>query len=227
MSLCPKGVVKFMLETKNRQFEHMFVVCQNLRQLLLFRMDFAQNYRICIDWDHNGASYLRYKGKKVISAWPSGPISNPDHVTRDILHIIDMGMDIMTNKSDIKLMRSTVVTIPPHNITIIPLEPPWRALQCKSVNTELFEVIGNSFLSIEYPYLLILYMLHKFDSRYPEQCVAIAVNVSDEDIILNKGMTLCFVQDTDLTMEIPYVQDMDTINRIKVDAKRKILENSS
>ena len=65
--LCPKGVVRVMLEINNKQFEHMFVVYQNLRQTLLSRMDFAQNYRIHIDWDHNGASYLRYKGKKLIS----------------------------------------------------------------------------------------------------------------------------------------------------------------
>ena len=46
-------------------------------------------------------------------------------------------------------------------------------------------------------------MLHKFDTRYPEQCVAIAINVSDEDITLNKGMALCFVQETVLTMKTP------------------------
>ena len=62
-------------------------------------------------------------------------------------------------------------------------------------------------MSIEQPYLLILCTLHKFDTRYPKQCVAIAVNVSDEDIILNKDMILCFVQETDLTMKTPYVKD--------------------
>ena len=67
--------------------------------------------------------------------------------------------------------------------------------------------------------------------RYPEQCVIIAVNVSDEDIILNKDMTLCFVQETDLTIEIPHAHDMDTVKMVnkedKVDTKRGTLENSS
>ena len=71
-------------------------------------------------------------------------------------------------------------------------------------------------------------MLHKFDSRYPEQCVAIAVNVRDEDIILYKGKKLCFVQETDLTME---TQDMDTVNMVNkeemINTKREILGNSS
>ena len=87
------------------------------------------------------------------------------------------------------------MTLPLHNITIIPLEPPLRALQCRGVNTELFEVIGNPLMSIEQPYLLILCMLHKFDTRYPEQCVVLAVNVSDEEIILNKGVTMFCTRD--------------------------------
>ena len=120
----------------------------------------------------------------------------------------------MTNNLGIRLKISTVVIMPPHNIAIIPLEPPLRALQCKGVNTELFEVIGNPLMSIEQSYLLILHMLHKYDTRYPEQCVVIAVIVSGEDIILNKGMTLYFVQETDLTMKTPHVKDMDTVNMV-------------
>ena len=68
------------------------------------------------------------------------------------------------------------------------------------------------------------------DTRYPEQCVVIAVNVSDEDIILNKGMALCFVQKTDLTIKTPHGKDMDTVHMVNkgdmVDTKREILENS-
>ena len=60
-SLCPKGVVKVLLEINNKQFKHMFIMCQNFQQPLLFGMDFPQNYRIGIDWDHDGVSYLRCK----------------------------------------------------------------------------------------------------------------------------------------------------------------------
>ena len=159
-------------------------------------------------------AYLRYKGRKLISAWPNGSISNSDHVTKGILHIIDISVDSVTNNLGIRLKTSTVVTIPPHNITIITLEPLLRTLQCQGVNTVLFEVIGNPLMSIEQPYLLVSCMLHKFDTSYPERCVAIVVNASDEDIILNKGMTLCFVQETDLTMKTPHAKDMDTVNMV-------------
>ena len=60
MSLCPKGTVMVTLEINDKQFEHTFIMCQNLQQPLLFGMDFTQNYRIGIDGDHNGVSYLRH-----------------------------------------------------------------------------------------------------------------------------------------------------------------------
>ena len=169
-------------------------------------MDFTQNYRMGIDGDHNGTSYLRYRGRKLILSWSDGSISDQDYNTRETLHVIDMSVASVTNNLGIRLKTSTVVTIPPHSITMIPFEPSFRALQCKGVNTDLFEIIGNPLLSIEQPYILILHTLHKFDTRYSEQCVVIAVNVSDEDIILNKGMTLCFVQETDLTMKTPHAK---------------------
>ena len=98
---------------------------------------------------------------------------------------------------------------------MILLEPPFRALHCKNINTELLKVIGNPLSSIEQPYLLILHTLHNFETRYPEQHVAIAVNIGDEDIILNKGMTLCFVQETDLTTKIPDIKEIDTVNLVE------------
>ena len=123
-------------------------------------------------------------------------------------------MDLVTNDLDIRLKTSTVVTIPPHNIAIRPLEPPIKALQCKGINNKLFEVIRNPLMTIEQIYLLILHMLHIFDTIYPEQCVAIAVNVSDEDIILKKGMTLYFVQETDLTMKTSHVKNTGMVNSV-------------
>ena len=41
-SLGPKGLVKLLIEINNNHFEHLFIVCQNLKQPLLFRVDFAQ-----------------------------------------------------------------------------------------------------------------------------------------------------------------------------------------
>ena len=90
-----------------------------------------------------------YRGRKLISAWPNGSISDPNYMTRETFHVIGTSIASVTNNLCIRLKTSTVVTIPPHNIAAIPLEPPFRALQCKNVNTELFEVVENALLSIE------------------------------------------------------------------------------
>ena len=41
-SLGLKGLVKLLIEINNNHFKHLFIVCQNLKQPLLFGMDFAQ-----------------------------------------------------------------------------------------------------------------------------------------------------------------------------------------
>ena len=77
--------------------------------------------------------------------------------------------------------------------------------------------------------MLILHTLHTFDTRYPEQCIALAINVGDEDIILNKGMTLYFVVETDLITKTPHTKEMDTVNIVKYEnmknAMREQIQN--
>ena len=67
-SICPKGIVKVTLGIHDKQFEHTFIMCQNLKQPLLIGIDFILSHRIGIDWDHVGVSYLRHLGRKLISA---------------------------------------------------------------------------------------------------------------------------------------------------------------
>ena len=121
-SLCPKDKVKVTLEINNKQFEHTFIVCQSLKQPLLFGMYFAQNYRICNDWDHNSVSYLMLQGRKLVPAQPSGSISDPNFMTRETSHVIGMSIASVTDGLNIGLKTLTVVTIPLHHIAMIPLE---------------------------------------------------------------------------------------------------------
>ena len=55
-SLGMKGLVKLLIEINSNHFKHLFIVCQNLKQPLLFGMDFAQWCKIGINWDHTRAS---------------------------------------------------------------------------------------------------------------------------------------------------------------------------
>ena len=51
-----------------------------------------------------------------------------------------MSVALVTDGLGIGLKTPTVVTIPPHNIAMIPLEPPCRGLCCINFGTELFKV---------------------------------------------------------------------------------------
>ena len=48
-SLGPKVLVKLLIEINNNHFENLFIFYQNLKQPLLFGMDFAQCYKIKIN----------------------------------------------------------------------------------------------------------------------------------------------------------------------------------
>ena len=101
-SLGPKGLVKLLIEINNNHFQHLFIVCQNLKQPLLFGMDFVQCYKIRINWDHAGAQYLWYKGRKLMSVWYNNAM--PQCVSRNTNHSTDM--DTMSNR-----LRTRLVTI--------------------------------------------------------------------------------------------------------------------
>ena len=111
---------------------------------------------------------------------------------------------------------------------MIQLEHLFRALHCKNGSANLFEVIRTPLLSVEQPYLLILHRLHTFDTRYPEQCIALAINVGNEDIILNKGMTM-FCEGDRFNYKTPHTKEMVTVNIVKdkdmKDIKRERIQN--
>ena len=55
---------------KNRTFKHKFIVCSALKAQMILGLDFAQTYRIGIDWDNNMEPCLRSEGKFLTSAMP-------------------------------------------------------------------------------------------------------------------------------------------------------------
>ena len=173
-SLGPKCLVRLLIEINNYHFEHLFTVCQNLKQPLLLRMDFAQCYKIGINWDHTGASYLQYKGRKLMSAWHN--IAMPQCVTGITNHITDM--DTMSNRLGTRLETTMTMIIPPHHVTIIPVAPSSHSLHSTYITTELIEVIENTLLYIEQPYLCVIDTLHRFYDRHQSKCITLAVNVS-------------------------------------------------
>ena len=82
-------------------------------------MDFVPCYKIGINWDHTGTSYLWYKGRKLTSAWHNSAM--PQCVTGITNHITDM--DTVSNRLGTRLVTTMTVTIPPHHMAVILVTP--------------------------------------------------------------------------------------------------------
>ena len=64
-TLGPTGIAPLDLNIDNQNFMHNFVVCTKLKQHLILGLDFAQRFRVGIDWDTSGNFFLRHEGKKI------------------------------------------------------------------------------------------------------------------------------------------------------------------
>ena len=141
-------------------------------------MNFAQCYKIGIDWDHAGASYLCSKGRKLMSAWHNSAM--PECVTGITNHITDM--DTASNGLGTRLVTTTTMTIPPYHMAVVPVTLSPHSLHSTNITTGLIEVIENPLLYIELLYLCVIDTLHRFYDRHQSKCIMLTVNVSDEEL---------------------------------------------
>ena len=114
-------------------------------------MDFAQHYKIGTDWDHTRASYLQYKGRKLMSAWHISAM--PQCITGITNHITDM--DTASNSLVTRLVTTMTMTIPQHHMDVIPVTLSSHPLHTTDITIELMEVIENPLLYTEQPYLCV------------------------------------------------------------------------
>ena len=207
-SLGPKDLVKLLIEINNNYFEELFIVCQNLKQPLIFGMDFSQWYKIRIDWDHTRASYLSYKGRRLTSTWHNGAM--PLCVSRLTNHATNM--DTTPNGLRTRLMTIITVTIPPHHMAVIPIASSSHLICSKCITTELIEMIENPLMYVEQPCLCILDTLHKSYDRYQNKCIMLAANISDDELRTDKGITICFMCVADVTEIHHNAEPTESIN---------------
>ena len=80
-----------------------------------------------------------------------------------------------------------------------------------NITTELIEVIENPLLYIEQPCLCILDTLHKFHDEDQNKFITLAANISDEELRINKVITICFMHVANVT-EIHHDVEMIELN---------------
>ena len=84
------------------------------------------------------------------------------------------------------------VTIPSHHMAVIPVTPSSDSLHFTNITTGLIEVIEDPLLYIQQPYMCVTDPLHRFYDRHQSKYITLVVNVSDEELRINKGITICF-----------------------------------
>ena len=60
-------------------------------------------------------------------------------------------------------------------------------------------MIENLLLYTEQPYWCVIDTLHRFYDRHQCKCIMLAVNVSDEELRINKGINICFMHVANVT----------------------------
>ena len=77
-SLNQIGTVKLNVTLGKERFLYKFVVCKNLKTLLILGLDFAEFHMIGFDWNSDRSAYLRFENKKLISPLPRLPSEKTD-----------------------------------------------------------------------------------------------------------------------------------------------------
>ena len=93
----------------------------------------------------------------------------------------------------IHIVTKTTVTLPPHQITIVPLTP--INYPDKIHAHTLLEIEENPFFSIEQPNITIIPALQKHESRTPDKFMAILWNPGGHSISIKKNMTIGFLKE--------------------------------
>ena len=67
-TLGPIGITPLELNIDDQIFVHNFIIYTKVKQPLILGINFAQRYRIGIDWDIYRALILRHEGKKIVTS---------------------------------------------------------------------------------------------------------------------------------------------------------------
>ena len=86
-------------------------------------------------------------------------------------------------------------------------------------------MIENPLLYTEQPCLCILDTLHKFYNRGQTKCITLAANISDKELRINKGTTICFVQVADVTEIHHDAKLMESINEVDIETKESVISD--
>ena len=138
-SIGAMGTLDMKFEIQEKPFCQKFIVCSSLKMAMILGLDFAQTYRIGIDWDDTMAPYLRTAGKFLVKAMPLKSLT-PTRLVQEI-HLKEQRNTAKTvsdidshehkkmkitsvskkPKSMVRLLTKTQVRLPPKTLSVIPV----------------------------------------------------------------------------------------------------------
>ena len=163
-SLLPRGVVMLQVRLHTHTFSHPFVVCVKLQQDMLLGFDFTEHFSVGIDWDTQDIPYLQQKGHHLLNSVNFQPMTvNSRHNTMVGINQIDVNVTDDQPKTDkTRLIMINRVMIPSHHIAVFYSKPTTDVYI--DPNT-ICSTRQNDLLTLEYPEILILEILHSFDPK--------------------------------------------------------------
>ena len=87
-------------------------------------------------------------------------------------------------------------------------------------------MIENPLLYIEQPCLCILDTLHKFYNKDQGKCITLTANISDDELRINKRITICFTCVADVTEicdDAKLTESINEVNDIDIETKESAI----
>ena len=157
------------------------------------------------------------------SAWHN--VAIPLCVSRPTSH--GTNIDTTPNMLETRLVTIMTVTVCPHPVAVIPIAP--SSHFSTNITTEQIEVIENPLLYIKQPHLCILDTLDKFYDRGQSKYITLAANISDEELRINKGITICFTHVahiTEIHCDAKPAESVNEVNDIDVETKESAISEA-
>ena len=192
------GTIDIICKISNRTFKHKFIICTALKAQMILGLDFAQTYRIGIDWDRNMEPYLRSEGRFLTSAMPLQTL-NLNCMLNNIQRSKEMKYNSVSDptptpptsnrpKPMVRLLSSTQVRLPPKSLSVIPVK---RKEHAGTLRIKNMDIMGYEIFYTENPNISVVPTTHtKLNKNKAGYLILLLVNSGDEEVVIQKACTI-------------------------------------
>ena len=189
------GTIDIICKIRNRTFKHKFIVCTALKAQMILGLDFAQTYRIGIDWDSNMEPYLRSEGKFLTSAMPLQTLNlncmlnniqkSKETKRNSLVETVPTSPKSNKPKPMVRLLSSTQVRLPPKSLSVVPVK---RKEHEGTLKIKDMDVMGYESFYTENPNVSVVPTTHtKLNKNKASYLVLLLINSGEEEVVIQKA----------------------------------------